>query len=229
MDPVPDIFADLDPDSTKTFRSASGQKYPDPKHCLNVSVLCFRYLRRRLELLSTQVDAIHKRRSISESSTSTVASIQSSNSESGTTLLRVRYKPFQSRENNPIQSRVYGTTLFRVGYTVQPYSEYSWARDNCFASRQRNRASVTSTNKKNGVVSANIGILQESTIFWPENIVTLSRQCCLVPSSDSESGTPQFKVRYNLIFYESDPFSPIMIPLWRIIYYLFNKILNIST
>jgi hypothetical protein len=44
----------------------------------------FRYLRRRLELLSCQVDAIHKRRSVSESSTSTVASIQSSNSESGT-------------------------------------------------------------------------------------------------------------------------------------------------
>jgi len=41
-----------------------------------------RYLRRRLELLSCQVDAIHKRRSVSESSTSTVASIQSSNSES---------------------------------------------------------------------------------------------------------------------------------------------------
>ena len=123
--------------------------------------------------------------------------------------------------------RVGKTTLFRVGYTVQPYSEYSWARDNCFASRQRNRASVTSTNKKNGVAPANIGILQESTIFWSENIVTLSRQCCLVPSSDTESGTPQFKVRYNLIFYESDPFSPIMIPLWRIIYYLCNKILNI--
>ncbi|XP_023330902.1 max-interacting protein 1 [Eurytemora carolleeae] len=41
-----------------------------------------RYLRRRLELLSSQVDAIHKRRSISESSTSTVSSIQSSTSES---------------------------------------------------------------------------------------------------------------------------------------------------
>lgn len=41
-----------------------------------------RYLRRRLELLSTQVDAIHKRRSISESSTSTVSSIQSHTSES---------------------------------------------------------------------------------------------------------------------------------------------------
>jgi len=41
-----------------------------------------RYLRRRLELLSCQVDAISKRRSISESSTSTVSSIQSSISES---------------------------------------------------------------------------------------------------------------------------------------------------
>jgi len=41
-----------------------------------------RYLRRRLELLSTQVDAIHKRRSVSECSTSTVSSSHSSNSES---------------------------------------------------------------------------------------------------------------------------------------------------
>merc|ERR1712130_540839 len=37
-----------------------------------------RYLKRRLELLSSQMDAIHKRRSISECSTSTVSSIQSS-------------------------------------------------------------------------------------------------------------------------------------------------------
>lgn len=42
-----------------------------------------RYLRRRLELLSGQVDAIHKRRSVSEcSSTSTVSSTHSSHSES---------------------------------------------------------------------------------------------------------------------------------------------------
>merc|ERR1711976_1093151 len=41
-----------------------------------------RYLRRRLELLSTQVDAIHKRRSVSECSTSTVSSTHSSHSES---------------------------------------------------------------------------------------------------------------------------------------------------
>merc|ERR1712156_1115338 len=39
-----------------------------------------RYLRRRLELLSDQVEDIHKRRSISESSTSTISSM-SSNSE----------------------------------------------------------------------------------------------------------------------------------------------------
>ncbi len=42
-----------------------------------------RYLRRRLDLLSTQVDAIHKRRSVSECSTSTVSSSHSSHSESG--------------------------------------------------------------------------------------------------------------------------------------------------
>lgn len=42
-----------------------------------------RYLRRRLELLSSQMDAIHKRRSVSEcSATSTGSSIQSFNSES---------------------------------------------------------------------------------------------------------------------------------------------------
>merc|ERR1712073_25913 len=40
-----------------------------------------RYLRRRLELLSDQMADIHKRRSVSESSTSTVSSIQSSKSE----------------------------------------------------------------------------------------------------------------------------------------------------
>jgi MAX dimerization protein len=37
-----------------------------------------RYLRRRLELLSDQVTDIHKRRSVSESSSSTISSIQSS-------------------------------------------------------------------------------------------------------------------------------------------------------
>ena len=47
-----------------------------------------RYLRRRLELLSDQMADIHKRRSVSESSTSTVSSIQSSNSESGEQVAR---------------------------------------------------------------------------------------------------------------------------------------------
>ena len=42
-----------------------------------------RYLRRRLELLSNQVDTIYKRRSVSECSTSTVSSTHSSHSESG--------------------------------------------------------------------------------------------------------------------------------------------------
>merc|ERR1711992_528604 len=41
-----------------------------------------RYLRRRLELLSNQVDTIYKRRSVSECSTSTVSSTHSSHSES---------------------------------------------------------------------------------------------------------------------------------------------------
>ena len=48
-----------------------------------------RYLRRRLELLSTQVDAIHKRRSVSECSTSTVSSSHSSHSESGRSIFRL--------------------------------------------------------------------------------------------------------------------------------------------
>ena len=50
--------------------------------------LMSRYLRRRLELLSDQMADIHKRRSVSESSTSTVSSIQSSNSESGEQVAR---------------------------------------------------------------------------------------------------------------------------------------------
>jgi len=41
-----------------------------------------RYLKRRLEVLSSQVDSIYKRRSVSECSTSTVGSNHSSNSES---------------------------------------------------------------------------------------------------------------------------------------------------
>merc|ERR1712018_617777 len=41
-----------------------------------------RYLRRRLEVLSNQVDSIYKRRSVSECSTSTVSSTHSSHSES---------------------------------------------------------------------------------------------------------------------------------------------------
>jgi len=41
-----------------------------------------RYLKRRLEVLSGQVDSIYKRRSVSECSTSTVSSTHSSNSES---------------------------------------------------------------------------------------------------------------------------------------------------
>jgi len=41
-----------------------------------------RYLKRRLEVLSNQVDSIYKRRSVSECSTSTVSSTHSSNSES---------------------------------------------------------------------------------------------------------------------------------------------------
>ncbi len=49
-----------------------------------------RYLRRRLELLSSQMDAIHKRRSLSEcSATSTGSSAHSSNSESGRKSLSV--------------------------------------------------------------------------------------------------------------------------------------------
>ena len=34
-----------------------------------------------------------------------------------------------------------------------------------------------------GVVLMSIDTLQESAIVWPKNMVTLSRQCCRVPSS----------------------------------------------
>lgn len=59
-----------------------------------------RYLRRRLELLSNQVDAIHKRRSLSECSTSTVSSSHSSNSESGR---MITFKQFEQIFNNICQ------------------------------------------------------------------------------------------------------------------------------
>lgn len=49
-----------------------------------------RFLRRRLELLSSQVEAINKRRSLSECSTSTVSSSHSSNSESGEPLKQLQ-------------------------------------------------------------------------------------------------------------------------------------------
>ena len=61
---------------------------PSAKKTTRKINLMSRYLRRRLELLSDQMADIHKRRSVSESSTSTVSSIQSSNSESGEQLAR---------------------------------------------------------------------------------------------------------------------------------------------
>ena len=36
---------------------------------------------------------------------------------------------------------------------------------------------------RNGIAPPNIFILQKETTLWPENMVTLSRQYCRVPSS----------------------------------------------
>ena len=71
----------------------------------------------------------------------------------------------------------------------------SWARNNFIASRQRIRDNVTEPEgpEKNlkifmprcldGVATPNIVILHKLTTLWPENVVTLSRQYCRVPSS----------------------------------------------
>ena len=72
----------------------------------------------------------------------------------------------------------------------------SWARDILFSvatmtARQRNGGSKTRKNTKNvkalrclkGVPATNIDIMPNSTIYWPENRVPLSRQCCREPSS----------------------------------------------
>ena len=55
-----------------------------------------RYLRRRLELLTSQMDASHKRRSLSESSSG--SSVRSSNSESGRTQLLIGFAYFYKKK-----------------------------------------------------------------------------------------------------------------------------------
>ena len=76
----------------------------------------------------------------------------------------------------------------------------SWARDNCLASRQRNRASWTRKIRKilrshclDGVATTNIvKILNQKTLRPETYMVTLTRPCCGVPSSgvrDDESDT----------------------------------------
>ena len=60
------------------------------------------------------------------------------------------------------------------------------------ATQQRNRSSLTEKIRKmfrspclNGVATKKIDIMQDQHIFWPENMVTLSRQCCHLPISSS--------------------------------------------
>ena len=83
---------------------------------------------------------------------------------------------------------------FNEWYRVRGYKQ-SWARDNCLASRQRQHDNVIEPqgpekNRKiirpqclDGVVTINKVKWQLQTTLWPDNMVTLSRQNCRVPSS----------------------------------------------
>ena len=77
----------------------------------------------------------------------------------------------------------------------------SWARDNFKASRQpqwnnvieppepeKNRKQFRSAWCLDGVATPNKVMLQYQTTLWPENMVSLSRQYCLVPSSGYFNG-----------------------------------------
>ena len=80
----------------------------------------------------------------------------------------------------------------QVGCVVKTIA---WARDNFTASRQQQRDNVIELHgpKKirqilrfrclNGVGTTNRDITQKPTIVWPDNMVTLLRQRCRVPSS----------------------------------------------
>ena len=65
------------------------------------------------------------------------------------------------------------------------------ARVNCLASRQRNVElqgdekirKMLRSRCLNGVATTNIKVMQKQKSLWPEITVTLSRQCCRVPSS----------------------------------------------
>ena len=86
-------------------------------------------------------------------------------------------------------------TLRNIRIIEKYQFKQSWARDNCLASRQRPRASETSQGPEkirnlvrrqclNGVAITNIVKWQLQTTLWPENMITLSRQNCRVPSSE---------------------------------------------
>jgi hypothetical protein len=70
-----------------------------------------RHLKRRFELLSTQVEAINKRRSVSECSVSTVSSSHSSNSESGKATSFFNVKQFYSHDLKPLFVISFGVRL----------------------------------------------------------------------------------------------------------------------
>ena len=73
----------------------------------------------------------------------------------------------------------------------------------CFATTTtRQRDNVLELRCLNGVATTNKDIIQWLPIFWPQNTVTWSRQCCRVPSSgdwDTRYG------RVRTIFKNPDP------------------------
>ena len=65
-------------------------------------------------------------------------------------------------------------------------------RDNVRASSDQQKNVKSSVSKWRTI--ANIVVIQQATIFWTGNTVTLSRQCCRVPSSENNK-----QVRENFL------------------------------
>ena len=68
---------------------------------------------------------------------------------------------------------------------AQGNNEQSWARDKFLGSQQRDKKIVEKIMVSVGV-TMNIVKMLNPTILRPEIMVTLSRQCCRVPSADNE-------------------------------------------
>ena len=81
--------------------------------------------------------------------------------------------------------RLNGSKIWDLDATVQ-----SWARDNFLASRQRNVAFGTSQGPEKNRKIVRPQCLEGVTTLFPDNIVTLSRQNCRVPSSATVYHTP---------------------------------------